>query len=114
MDDRLNQALRTLRAIRQRYETGRDAGSGCMRSYTVQVGLGYADMLWIAAAIEALERATTASGNEQPTAENTRVLGGDSLPLETASALRPLLPGRQSFRTSSSESGSVPHIPQTQ
>jgi hypothetical protein len=61
MDKRLEQALRTLRAIRQRYETGSDVGSGHIRSYTVQVALGYADMLWIAAAIEALEKATTTS-----------------------------------------------------
>jgi len=114
MDDRLNQALRTLRAIRQRYETGRDAGSGYMRSYTVQVGLGYADMLWIAAAIEALERAATASGNEQPPQENARVLTGDSLPLQPASALRPLLPHRQGFRASSSDSGPAPRNPQPQ
>jgi hypothetical protein len=70
MDERLSQALRTLRAIRQRYETGSDAGSGCMRSYTVQIGLGYADMLWIAAAIEALEMTTTTSRNEQASPEN--------------------------------------------
>src|SRR5262249_31883067 len=114
MDDRLNQALRTLRAIRQRYETGRDAGSGCMRSYTVQVGLGYADMLWIAAAIEALERATTPSGDEQVPADNTRVRSGESLALQTASALRPPLPRRRSFRASSSESGSAPRNSQPQ
>ena len=54
MDDRLNQALRTLRAIQQRYETGSNVESGYIRSYTVQMALGYADMLWIAAAIEAL------------------------------------------------------------
>jgi hypothetical protein len=63
MDKRLEQALRTLRAIRQRYETGSDVGSGHIRSYTVQVALGYADMLWIAAAIEALEKATTTSAS---------------------------------------------------
>jgi len=114
MDDRLNQALRTLRAIRQRYETGRDAGSGRMRSYTVQVGLGYADMLWIAAAIEALERATTASGNEQPPKENARVLTGGSLPLQTGSALPPLLPRRRGLRASRSESGYAPRNPQRQ
>jgi hypothetical protein len=78
MDERLNQALRTLRAIRQRYETGSDAGSGSIRSYTVQVGLGYADMLWIAAAIEALEMATTTSRNEQTSPENRRALSADS------------------------------------
>jgi hypothetical protein len=63
MDDRLNQALRTLRAIQQRYETGRKVDSGYIRSYTVQMALGYADMLWIAAAIEALEKVTAAPRN---------------------------------------------------
>jgi hypothetical protein len=58
MDKRSEQALRTLRAIRQRYETESKAGSGRVRSHTLQVALGYADMLWIAAAIEALELAT--------------------------------------------------------
>jgi hypothetical protein len=59
MNDRLKQqALRTLRAIRERYETGRDTGSDAVRSYSVQISLGYADMLWIAAAIEALEETT--------------------------------------------------------
>ena len=57
MNKRVEQALRTLRAIRQRYEAESKAGSGRMRSYTVQVALGYADMLWISAAIEALEKA---------------------------------------------------------
>jgi hypothetical protein len=42
MDERLNQALRTLRAMRQRYETGSAAGSGCIRSYMVEVSLDYA------------------------------------------------------------------------
>ncbi len=64
MDQRLEQALRTLRAIRQRYEAGRNVGSGYVRSYTVQVALGYADMLWITAAIDALETAT-ATGQSQ-------------------------------------------------
>jgi len=58
MDKQLEQALRTLRAIRQRFEMESDAASGRRRSYTVQVALGYADMRWIAAAIEALEEAT--------------------------------------------------------
>ena len=57
MDNRLEQAIRTLRAIRQRYETESDAGSGRRRSFTIQVALGYADMRWLAAAIEALETA---------------------------------------------------------
>jgi len=59
MDNRLEQAIRTLRAIRQRYESESDAGSARRRSYSLQVALGYADMRWIAAAIEALERAKT-------------------------------------------------------
>ena len=57
MDQRLQQAIRTLRAIRQRYEAGSDAGSHYLRAYSVQVALGYPDMLWITAAIEALEKA---------------------------------------------------------
>ena len=59
----LQQALRTLRAIRQRYETGRKADSDYVRSYSVQVALGYADMLWITAAIEALEKAVPANSD---------------------------------------------------
>jgi hypothetical protein len=59
----LQQALRTLRAIRQRYETGRSTSSDYVRSYSVQVALGYADMLWITAAIEALEKAVAANSN---------------------------------------------------
>ena len=79
MDERLNQALRTLRAIRERYETGSAAGSGCIRSCKVQVSLDYADMLWIAAAIEALEMATTASRNERTSPPgNRRALSADS------------------------------------
>ena len=57
MNKRVEQALRTLRDIRQRYETESNASGGRRRSYTVQVALGYADMLWISAAIEALEKA---------------------------------------------------------
>jgi hypothetical protein len=53
----LQQALRTLGAIRQRYETGRKADSDYVRSYSVQVALRYAGMLWITATIEALEKA---------------------------------------------------------
>ena len=64
MDERFEQALRTLRAIRQRYAAGRNLGYG--RSYTVQVALGYGDMLWITAAIEALEKATTTSADLSP------------------------------------------------
>ena len=64
MDQRLQQALRTLRAIRQRYEAGRNTGSGYVRACTVQVALGYADMLWITAAIDALEKAAAPSPSE--------------------------------------------------
>jgi hypothetical protein len=56
----MRQALRTLRGIRQRYETGRKVDSTYVRSYTVQVALGYSDMLWITAAIETLEKAIAA------------------------------------------------------
>jgi hypothetical protein len=44
----------------------------------VQVSLDYADMLWIAAAIEALEMATTTSRSEQTSPENRRALSADS------------------------------------
>jgi len=54
---RLQQAVRTLRAIRQRYEMGRNVDSDYVRAYSLQVALGYADMFWISAAIEALEKA---------------------------------------------------------
>ena len=77
MDTRLDQAIRTLRAIRQRYETESDAGHGRKRSYAVQIALGYADMRWIAAAIEALEK----------TAQGT--LGADSREHPAAAALQP-------------------------
>jgi hypothetical protein len=58
MNKRVEHALRTLRAIRQRYEAESRAGSERMRSHTVNVALGYADMLWITAAIEVLEKTT--------------------------------------------------------
>jgi hypothetical protein len=61
VNKRLEQALRTLRAIRQRYETESDASSGRKRSYSVQVALNYSDMLWITATIEALEETATDS-----------------------------------------------------
>jgi len=93
MDERLNQALRTLRALRQRYQTGSDAGSGRTRSYTVQVGLGYADMLWIAAAIEALETAITTS---RKYSEDT--LGADSLGRHAASASQSPPPWQSLYR----------------
>ena len=58
MDEQLERALNTLRAIRQRYETERhsrpEAGSR-----TVHAAFGDGDMPWIAAAIEALETAAS-------------------------------------------------------
>jgi hypothetical protein len=59
MDKPLQQALRTLRGIQTRYEVGSDAGSGYRRPYTLQIALGHGDMLWVAAAIEALEKAAS-------------------------------------------------------
>jgi hypothetical protein len=54
MDEQLERAVNTLRAIRQRYEMERhlrpEAESG-----TVHAAFGDGDMAWIAAAIEALE-----------------------------------------------------------
>jgi hypothetical protein len=64
MDQKLQQAVRTLRAIRQRYEAGRNADFGFVRSYSVQVALGYADMRWITAAIEVLEKAIAPSSSD--------------------------------------------------
>jgi hypothetical protein len=36
---------------------GRNVDSDYVRAYSLQVALGYADMFWITAAIEALEKA---------------------------------------------------------
>src|ERR1700758_2275898 len=66
---RLQQAVRTLRAIRQRYEMGRNVDSDYVRAYSLQVALGYADMFWITAAIEALEKAI--GDGAKPTASTT-------------------------------------------
>jgi hypothetical protein len=55
MDQRLHQALRALRGIRQRYELERSVDSGYVRSCGVHIALHPEDMLWIAATIEALE-----------------------------------------------------------
>lgn len=69
---RLEQAVRTLRAIRQRYEMGRNVDSDYVRAYSLQVALGYADMFWITAAIEALEKALVdeAKPTDSATAES--------------------------------------------
>jgi hypothetical protein len=60
----LQQALRTLRAIQERYESGRNVGSDYVRAYSVRVAFGYADMFWITAAIEAVEKAIAAGTAE--------------------------------------------------
>jgi hypothetical protein len=59
----LQQALDTLRAIRQRYVIGREAHPDA-RFYSVQVALGSADMFWLTAAIEAVEKALGGGGTE--------------------------------------------------
>ena len=51
----VQQALRTLRAIRLRYEIDRSNSDTRLRS--VLVALSCADMQWITAAVEALEKA---------------------------------------------------------
>jgi hypothetical protein len=68
----LQRAVRTLRAIRQRYEMGRNVDSDYVRAYSLQVALGYADMFWITAAIEALEKALVdeAKPTDSATAES--------------------------------------------
>jgi hypothetical protein len=65
----LQQALRTLRGIRQRYEMERTAHPD-VRSYGMHVALGDSDMFWIAATIEALEKpiATGATEDAGPAA----------------------------------------------
>ena len=65
MDQRLQHALHTLRGIRQRYESRRDVASGYALSYSMQVALGHADMLWITAAIEALEKAVASRASQR-------------------------------------------------
>jgi hypothetical protein len=56
----LQRALRTLRAVRQRYETGRNAHADA-RFYGMHVVVDHGDVAWIAAAIEAVEKAIRAS-----------------------------------------------------
>ena len=55
----LQRALRTLRAVRQRYETCRNAHADA-RFYSVHVVVDNGDVAWIAAAIEAVEKAIAA------------------------------------------------------
>ena len=59
----LQQALRTLRGIRQRYETERTAHPDAS-SHNVHISLGDSDMFWIAATIEALEKPSAAGLTE--------------------------------------------------
>ncbi len=64
----LERALRTLKAIRQRYEVGCSAHRDA-RFYGVQVVVDRSDVAWISATIEALERAVPVAGTEPlPTA----------------------------------------------
>ncbi len=58
--DSLQRALHTLRAIRERYEAGRNAHPEA-RCYSVQVAVGHGDMAWISLAIELLQDAQRAS-----------------------------------------------------
>jgi len=57
----LQRALRTLRAIRLRYEIDRIRNSDAY-TLSVHVAVGHADMCWITAAIEAVETAIAAGG----------------------------------------------------
>jgi hypothetical protein len=59
----LQQALRTLRGIRQRYEIERTAHPDA-RSFSMHVAVGDSDMFWIAATIEALEKPIAAGATE--------------------------------------------------
>lgn len=64
----LQQALRTLSAIRERYAIAH-ARHPDSRSLTVQVALGQVDMCWITAAIEALERSIAGTATEAAASE---------------------------------------------
>ena len=59
----LQQALRTLRGIRHRYEMERTAHPDA-HHYNVQVALSDSDMIWITATIEALEKPSAAGAAE--------------------------------------------------
>jgi hypothetical protein len=58
----LQQALRTLRGIRRRYEVERTTHPEARSN--VHVALGDSDMIWIAATIEALEKPIAAGPTE--------------------------------------------------
>ena len=59
----LQRALSTLRAVRQRYETGHTSHPDA-RSYSVHVVVDHGDVAWITAAIEAVEKAIAAGAAE--------------------------------------------------
>ena len=71
MDKKFLYALRTLRGIRQRYDTERSADSDSGHAYTMHVALGSGDMHWLTAAIEALEKAIS-TGVDEIEIENTK------------------------------------------
>jgi hypothetical protein len=66
--ERLQQALRTLRAIGQRYEIDR-ARNPDGRSFTLKIALGCGDMRWISAVIELLEKSTATATDSAGAAE---------------------------------------------
>ena len=59
----LQRAMRTLSAIRQRYEVGHHAHPDA-RSYSVEVVVDDGDVAWITATIEALEKTIAAVATE--------------------------------------------------
>ena len=59
----LQRASLVLRAIRQRYEAGRNAHPDA-RCYSVQVVMDYGDMAWISAVIEALDKTIAAAATD--------------------------------------------------
>ena len=59
----LRRALRTLSAIRQRYELGRNAHPDA-RFYSVQLVVDHGDVAWTTATIEALEKTIAAVATE--------------------------------------------------
>ena len=73
----LQRAVRTLRAVRQRYETGRNAHPDA-RSYSVHVVVDHGDVAWIAAAIEAVEKAIAAGAAEAAAPAASLVIIGDA------------------------------------
>ena len=64
-EDSLLRAVRTLRGIRERYETEHKADSPHVRAHSVLVALGYADLVWLTAAIDALEKSIAEGAAER-------------------------------------------------